>query len=64
LYGIAKNTAKNHVVAPGRKPLYYDLDLQSSEQTEMFAKLKDIDTPEHLTLSEELRQTLQRDHRV
>ena len=58
LYRIAINTAKNHVVAAGRKPLYYDLDLQSSEQTEVFAKLKDIDTPEHLTLSEELRQTV------
>ena len=40
------------------KPLYYDLDLQSAEQTDVFAKLKDIDTPEHLTLSEELRQTV------
>ena len=46
LYRIAINTAKNHVVAAGRKPLYYDLDLQSSEQTEVFAKLKDIDTPD------------------
>jgi len=58
LYRIAINTAKNHVVAAGRKPLYYDLDLQGSEQPEVFAKLKDIDTPEHLTLSEELRQTV------
>ncbi len=58
LYRIAINTAKNHVVAAGRKPLYYDLDLQSAEQTDVFAKLKDIDTPEHLTLSEELRQTV------
>jgi RNA polymerase sigma-70 factor (ECF subfamily) len=32
--------------------------MQNSEQTEVFAKLKDIDTPEHLTLSEELRQTV------
>jgi RNA polymerase sigma-70 factor (ECF subfamily) len=58
LYRIAINTAKNHVVAAGRKPTYYDLDLQDAEQTEIFAKLKDIDTPEHLTLSEELRQTV------
>ena len=58
LYRIAINTAKNYVVAASRKPLYYDLDLQNSEQTEVFAKLKDIDTPEHLTLSEELRQTV------
>ncbi|HSG64663.1 MAG TPA: RNA polymerase sigma factor RpoE [Gammaproteobacteria bacterium] len=58
LYRIAINTAKNHVVAAGRKPAYYDLDLQDSDNSEIFAKLKDIDTPEHLTLSEELRQTI------
>jgi RNA polymerase sigma-70 factor (ECF subfamily) len=58
LYRIAINTAKNHVVALGRKPLYYDLDLQESDGGEVFAKLKDIDTPEHLTLSEELRGTI------
>jgi RNA polymerase sigma-70 factor (ECF subfamily) len=45
-------------VALGRKPLYYDLDLQESDGGEVFAKLKDIDTPEHLTLSEELRGTI------
>lgn len=58
LYRIAINTAKNHVVAAGRKPAYYDLDLQDSDNSEIFAKLKDIDTPEALTLSEELRQTV------
>ncbi|HEX9876489.1 MAG TPA: RNA polymerase sigma factor RpoE [Gammaproteobacteria bacterium] len=58
LYRIAINTAKNHVVAASRRPTYYDLDLQDSEQGEIFAKLKDIDTPERLTLSEELRQTV------
>jgi RNA polymerase sigma-70 factor (ECF subfamily) len=60
LYRIAINTAKNHVVAAGRRPTYYDLDLQDTEQGEIFAKLRDIDTPEHLTLSEELRQTVNR----
>jgi len=58
LYRIAINTAKNHLVAAGRRPKYYDLDLQDPEQYEVFAKLKDIDTPEGLTLSEELRQTV------
>jgi RNA polymerase sigma-70 factor (ECF subfamily) len=60
LYRIAINTAKNHVVALGRKPMYYDLDLQESEGGEVFAKLKDIDTPESLTLSEELRGTIEK----
>ncbi len=58
LYRIAINTAKNHIVAAGRRPAYYDLDLQDSEQYEVFAKLKDLDTPEGLTLAEELRQTI------
>lgn len=58
LYRIAINTAKNYIVAAGRKPTYYDLDLQDSDNSEVFAKLKDIDTPEHLALSEELRQTI------
>jgi len=58
LYRIAINTAKNHLVAAGRRPTYYDLDLQDPEQYEVFAKLRDIDTPEGLTLSEEIRQTV------
>ncbi len=58
LYRIAINTAKNHLVAAGRRATYYDLDLQDPEQHEVFAKLTDIDTPEGLTLSEELRQVI------
>ena len=58
LYRIAINTAKNHLVSAGRRPAYYDLDLQDPEQYEVFAKLKDLDTPEGLTLSEEIRQTV------
>ena len=58
LYRIAINTAKNFLVAAGRRPIHYGLDLQDSEQHEIFAKLKDTDTPEGLTLSEEIRQTV------
>ncbi len=58
MYRIAINTAKNHLVAAGRRPTYYDLDLQDPEQYEVFAKLKDVDTPEGLTLAEEIRQTV------
>ena len=42
LYRIAINTAKNHLVAAGRRPQYYDLYLQDQEQYEVFAKLKDV----------------------
>jgi len=58
MYRIAINTAKNYVVAAGRRPTYYDVDLQDPEQYEVFAKLRDLDTPEGLTLSEEIRQTV------
>ena len=58
LYRITINTAKNFLVAAGRRPIHYGLDLQDSEQNEVFAKLKDTDTPEGLTLSEEIRQTV------
>ena len=60
LYRITINTAKNHLVAAGRRPLHYDLNAENSEQFENFAKLRDIDTPEGLTLSEEIRQTVNR----
>ena len=58
LYRIAINTAKNYLVAAGRRPTSYDLNTENAEQFEAFAKLRDLDTPEHLTLSEEIRQTV------
>ncbi len=58
LYRIAINTAKNHIVSASRKPLDYDLDLQNPEQYEIHARLSDIDSPERLALSEELRQVV------
>ena len=36
--------------------MHYDLNAENAEQFENFAKLRDIDTPEGLTLSEEIRQ--------
>ena len=58
LYRITINTAKNHLVAAARRPLQYDLNTDNPEQFENFAKLRDLDTPEGLTLSEEIRQTV------
>ena len=37
-----------------------ELDLQDSEQYDLHAKLKETDTPEGLTLSQELNETVQR----
>ncbi len=58
LYRITTNTAKNYLITAGRRPVCYGLDLQDPKQHEVFAKLKDTDTPEGLTLSEEIRQTV------
>ncbi len=58
MYRIAINTAKNHLVAARRRPLDYDLDLQETEHYEVHSKLKDVDTPEGLVLTDEIRQTV------
>jgi RNA polymerase sigma-70 factor, ECF subfamily len=58
LYRIAINTAKNHLVAAGRRPASFDLDLQDPEQFEVFSRLRDLDTPEGIVLSDEIRDTV------
>lgn len=59
MYRIAINTAKNHLVAQKRRPVDFDLDLQDSEPFDVQRLLKDIDTPEGLALSDEIRETVQ-----
>jgi RNA polymerase sigma-70 factor (ECF subfamily) len=58
LYRIAINTAKNALVSSKRRPVDYDLDLQDPDQYELQARLKDGETPEHLVLTEEIRETV------
>ena len=60
LYRIAVNTAKNHLAAQRRRPMDVELDLQDSEQYDLHAKLKETDTPEGVTLSDELNLTVHR----
>ena len=60
LYRIAVNTAKNYLAAQRRRPMDVELDLQDSEQYDLHAKLKETDTPEGVTLSQELNETVQR----
>jgi len=60
LYRIAVNTAKNHLAAQRRRPMDVELDLQDPEQYELHAKLKETDTPEGMTLSQELHETVER----
>src|SRR5690554_3364059 len=58
LYRIAINTAKNYLVAAGRRPAQFDVDLQDPEQYEAFSKLRELDTPEGLALSDEIREAV------
>jgi RNA polymerase sigma-70 factor, ECF subfamily len=59
LYRIAINTAKNHLVSEGRRPLEHGMDLQDPEQYEIHARLKDVDTPERLLLTDEIQRTVE-----
>ncbi len=60
LYRIAINTAKNALVSNRRRPIDFDLDLQDPDQYERHARLKDVDTPEGVALTEEIRGVVER----
>jgi RNA polymerase sigma-70 factor (ECF subfamily) len=60
LYRIAVNTAKNHLAAQRRRPADIELDLQDPDQYGLHAKLKETDTPEAVSLSDELQEILER----
>ncbi|MDA1063248.1 MAG: RNA polymerase sigma factor RpoE [Proteobacteria bacterium] len=60
LYRIAVNTAKNHLASQRRRPMDVELDLQDPEQYGLHAKLKETDTPEAISLSDELQEILER----
>jgi RNA polymerase sigma-70 factor (ECF subfamily) len=54
LYRIAINTAKNYLVASGRRPPRSDIDAQDAEQYEGATGLKEYATPERLLLKDEI----------
>ena len=58
LYRIAVNTAKNHLVALGRRPPGSDLDAAEAEQYSGAEMLHEIGTPESHVLSEELEAVI------
>lgn len=60
LYRIAVNTAKNHLAAQRRRPTDIELDLQDPDQYGLHAKLKETDTPEAVSLGDELQEILER----
>jgi RNA polymerase sigma-70 factor (ECF subfamily) len=58
IYRIAINTAKNHLVAQGRRPPDGDIDSGDAEQIEGESELKDNATPERLLLRDEIERTV------
>ena len=56
LYRIGINTAKNHLVARGRRPSNQDIDVEEAEQFGHTEHMSDVDTPEAMLLSEEIKQ--------
>ncbi|MBV1875487.1 MAG: RNA polymerase sigma factor RpoE [Cycloclasticus sp.] len=59
LYRIAVNTAKNYLVSRARRSSDNVVEVSEAENFEGAFKLKETDTPEHLLLSEEIRETIQ-----
>jgi len=58
LYRIAINTAKNHLVARGRRPPDTDVDVDDAHYFEGGHELKDVETPENQLYRDELPEDL------
>jgi len=58
MYRIAINTAKNYLVAQGRRLPNVDIEVQDAEQFEGESTLKDYATPERLLQRDEIEQTV------
>lgn len=60
LYRISINTAKNHLVSASRRPTDSTVDLQDPDEYDANARLRDMDTPEALLLSDEIKATVEK----
>jgi len=58
LYRIAINTAKNYLVAQGRRPPGTDVDAETAEQLDVGIRLREYNTPENHLLQDELAETV------
>jgi len=58
IYRIAINTAKNYLVASGRRPPQGDIDAADAEQYEGATGLKEYATPERMLLKDEIQTTI------
>jgi len=59
LYRIAINTAKNHLVARGRRPPSSDVDVDETELYDGQSVLRSIENPENMLYGEELRSVVE-----
>ncbi|MDH5546782.1 MAG: RNA polymerase sigma factor RpoE [Gammaproteobacteria bacterium] len=60
LYRIAINTAKNYLVSQGRRPPESDIDAEEAEQYDVGSSLREIGTPEHMILKDEIEDVVYR----
>ncbi len=58
MYRIAINTAKNHLVAKGRRPPASDIDVGDAEFYEGNGALKDTESPENNLACDDLKQVI------
>jgi RNA polymerase sigma-70 factor (ECF subfamily) len=58
LYRIAINTAKNYLVAQGRRPPGDDVEAETAEQLDVGGRLKEVATPESQLLTDEIAATV------
>jgi len=58
LYRIAVNSAKNHLASKKRRPPSSDIDSKDAEQIDINSGLKDIATPEHNLIRDEMQRTI------
>lgn len=58
LYRIAINTAKNHLVAQGRRPPDADIDATEAEQFDGQSALKEYASPERVLLRDEIERVI------
>lgn len=59
LYRIAINTAKNYLVSRNRRPPANGVDAEEAEFLDGAQSLRNVDTPEHLLLRDEIDKTVQ-----
>lgn len=58
IYRIAINTAKNHLVSQSRRPYEVDLENDDGEPLDLDGLQSSLETPEHLLLTDEIRETI------